>query len=93
KLVSTQIPVSQGLADLVGFVNLASGLLDRAAVAPNADSVEALEKTFKATSARVEEKVDIVDTLQPTQGLRPAAEAWLKLGAGDTIFEARRKEL
>jgi len=36
KLVSTQVPVSQGFADLVGFVNLASSLLDRAAVAPNA---------------------------------------------------------
>ena len=72
KLVSTQVPVSQGFADLVGFVNLASSLLDRAAVAPNVDSVAALEKTFKAMSARVEEKLDIVDTLQPTEGLRKA---------------------
>jgi methyl-accepting chemotaxis protein len=93
KLVSTQVPVSQGFADLVGFVNLASSLLDRAAVAPNADSVAALEKNFKAMSAKVEEKVDIVDTLQPTEGLRKAADAWLKLGSGDTIFDARRKEL
>ena len=30
KLVSTQVPVSQGFADLVGYVNLASSLLDRA---------------------------------------------------------------
>lgn len=93
KLVSTQVPVSQGFADLVGFVNLASSLLDRAAVAPNADSVAALEKNFKAMSAKVEEKVDIVDTLQPTEGLRKAADAWLKLGSADTIFDARRKEL
>ena len=93
KLVSTQVPVSQGFADLVGFVNLASSLLDRAAVAPDVDSVAALEKNFKAMSARVEEKVDIVDTLQPTEGLRKAADAWLKLGAGDTVFDARRKEI
>lgn len=93
KLVSTQVPVSQGFADLVGFVNLASSLLDRAAVAPDVDSVAALEKNFKAMSARVEEKLDIVDTLQPTDGLRKAAEAWLKLGTGDTIFDARRKEI
>src|SRR4051794_40286063 len=93
KLVSTQVPVSQGFADLVGFVNLASSLLDRAAVAPDVDSVTALEKNFKAMSARVEEKLDIVDTLQPTEGLRKAAEAWLKLGSGDTIFDARRKEI
>ena len=93
KLVSTQVPVSQGFADLVGFVNLASSLLDRAAVAPNAESVAALEKNFKAMSAKVEEKLDIVDTLQPTEGLPKAGEAWLKLGSGETIFEARRKEL
>ena len=42
-------------------------------------------------SARVEEKVDIVDTLQPTDGLRKAAEIWLKFGSGDTIFDARRR--
>ena len=93
KLVSTQVPVSQGFADLVGFVNLASSLLDRAAVAPNAESVAALEKNFKAMSAKVEEKLDIVDTLQPTDGLRKAGDAWLKLGSGETVFDARRKEL
>jgi methyl-accepting chemotaxis protein len=93
KLVSTQVPVSQGFADLVGFVNLASSLLDRAAVAPNVESVGALEKSFKTMSARVEEKLDIVDTLQPTEGMRKAADAWLKLGSGDTIFDARRKEI
>jgi methyl-accepting chemotaxis protein len=93
KLVSTQVPVSQGFADLVGYVNLASSLLDRAAVAPNAESVAALEKNFKAMAAKVEEKLDIVNTLQPTEGLPKAGEAWLKLGAGDTIFETRRKEL
>jgi methyl-accepting chemotaxis protein len=93
KLVSTQVPVSQGFADLVGFVNLASSLLDRAAVAPNAESVTALEKNFKAMSAKVEEKLDIVNTLQPTEGLPKAGEAWLKLGSGETIFDARRKEI
>ncbi len=93
KLVSTQVPVSQGFADLVGFVNLASSLLDRAAVAPNAESLTALEKNFKAMSAKVEEKLDIVNTLQPTDGLPKAGEAWLKLGSGETIFETRRKEL
>lgn len=93
KLVSTQVPVSQGFADLVGYVNLASSLLDRAAVAPNAESVAALEKNFKAMAAKVEEKLDIVNTLQPTEGLPKAGEAWLKLGSGETIFEMRRKEL
>ena len=93
KLVSTQVPVSQGFADLMGFVNLAGSLIDRAAVAPNVESVAALEKNFRAMSARVEEKLDIVDTLQPTQGLRKATEIWLKAGSDDTIFDNRRKEI
>ena len=93
KLVSTQVPVSQGFADLLGFVNLAGSFTDRAAVAPNVESVAALEKSYRAMSARVEEKLDIVETLQPTQGLRKATEAWLKAGADDTIFDNRRKEI
>src|SRR5437879_9034095 len=55
--------------------------------------VTALEKNFKAMSAKVEEKLDIVNTLQPTEGLPKAGEAWLKLGSGETIFDTRRKEL
>jgi methyl-accepting chemotaxis protein len=93
KLVSTQVPVSQGFADLLGFVNLAGSFTDRAAVAPNVESVAALEKSYRAMSARVEEKLDIVETLQPTQGLRKATEVWLKAGADDTIFDNRRKEI
>jgi len=93
KLVSTQVPVSQGFADLLGFVNLAGSFSDRAAVAPNVESVAALEKSFRLMSGRVEEKLDIVETLQPTQGLRKATEVWLKAGADDTIFDNRRKEI
>jgi methyl-accepting chemotaxis protein len=93
KLVSTEVPVSQGFADLIGFVNLAGSLIDRAAVAPNAESVAALEKNFKAMTARIEEKVDIVETLQPTKDLRKTAEGWLRIGATDTIFETRRNEI
>ena len=93
KLVSTQVPVSQGIADLIGFVNLAGSLIDRAAVAPNAESVAALEKNFTAMTARIEEKLDIVETLQPTKDLRKTAEAWLKLTSTDTIFDTRRGEI
>jgi methyl-accepting chemotaxis protein len=93
KLVSTQVPVSQGIADLIGFVHLAGSLIDRAAVAPNAESVAALEKNFTAMTARIEEKLDIVETLQPTKDLRKTAEAWLKLTSTDTIFDTRRGEI
>lgn len=93
RLVSKNVPLSQGFGDLLGLVNQASGTLTRAAVAPAAD-LDMLEKDFKAMAERVDEKLDIVDTLQPTDGLRKAVEAWLAQGAGDsTIFANRRKEL
>ena len=93
KLVSTQVPVSQGLADLAGLVNLGSGMLDRAGASTRA-GVTALEAEFKQLAGRAEEKLDIVDTLQPTEGLRKAVESWLALGSGtETIFEVRRKEI
>jgi len=94
RLVSRDVPLSQGFGDLMGLVNLASGMLDRAAAAPGAAVVDGLEKDFKAMAERVDEKLDIVDTLQPTDGLRKAVEAWLAQGKGDTtIFATRRKEL
>ena len=94
RLVSRDVPLSQGFGDLLGLVNLASGMLNRAAVAPVATDVDAFEKDFKAMAERVDEKLDIVDTLQPTDGLRKQVEAWLAQGKGDnTIFANRRKEL
>jgi methyl-accepting chemotaxis protein len=94
KLVSREVPVAQGLADLVGFVNLGSGVLDRATLAPEIDGVEALRKDFKAVAEQIDEKLDIVDNLQPTDGLRKAVEALIAKGSGaNNLFDARRKEL
>ena len=44
RLVSRDVPLSQGFGDLLGLVNLASGMLNRAAVAPAATDVDAFEK-------------------------------------------------
>jgi methyl-accepting chemotaxis protein len=94
KLVSRAVPLSQNSSDLIGLVNLGSGLLERAAAATTADEVAAFEKNFKATTERVDEKLDIVETLKSTAGLRPAMEAWLAQGSGaNSIFENRRKQL
>jgi methyl-accepting chemotaxis protein len=94
KLVSREVPVSQGFADLVGLVNRGAGALDRAAAAATVDDVNGFEKSFKDNAERVDEKLDIVDNLKPTNGLRAAIEAWLAKGTGDgSIFENRRKEL
>ena len=93
-LVARDVPLAQGFSDLLGLVNLASGKLDRTLTASSASEIDALEKQFKATAERVDEKLDIVDTLHPTDGLRTAVEAWLAQGAGDkTMFATRRQEL
>ena len=94
RLVSKEVPVSQGFADLVGLINRGSGILDRAGAAMTAADVDAFAKSFKENAEKLDEKLDIVETLKPTTGLRAAVEAWLAKGSGnDSIFENRRKEL
>ena len=94
RLVARDVPLAQGFGDLLGLVNLASGRLDRTLTAPSAAEIDALEKQFKSAAEKVDEKLDVVETLNPTNGLRVAVEAWLAQGAGDkTIFATRRQEL
>jgi len=94
RLVSKEVPLSQGFADLVGLVNRGAGILDRAGAAMTAADVDAFAKSFKENTDKLDEKLDIVETLKPTTGLRAAVEAWLAKGSGsDNVFENRRKEL
>ena len=94
RLVSREVPISQGLADLVGLVNRGAGILDRAGAAMTAADIDAFARNFKDNAEKVDEKLDVVETLKPTTGLRAAVEAWLASGSGtDGIFENRRKEL
>jgi methyl-accepting chemotaxis protein len=94
RLVSRDVPLSQGLADLLGFVNLAAGMLESGAFAQGNPDINSLQKGFVEMTDKVGEKLDIVEALRPTEGLRKAIDAWLALGTGDgSIFENRRKEL
>ncbi len=94
KLVSREVPVAQGLADLVGYANLGSGVLDRATLAPDVETIEVLRKDFKAVAEQIDEKLDIVENLQETEGLRKSVEALLAKGSGtNNLFDTRRKEL
>jgi methyl-accepting chemotaxis protein len=94
RLVSKEVPVSQGFADLVGLVNRGAGILDRAGTATSSADVDAFARSFKDNTEKLDEKLDVVETLKPTAGLRAAIEAWLAKGSGnDNVFENRRKEL
>jgi methyl-accepting chemotaxis protein len=94
RLVSLQVPLAQGLADLRARANLAGSLLSRANVAPTAEAVGALDKEFTTLSDDADEQLDIVESLRSTEGLRPAVRALLADGAGaEGIFARRRAEL
>jgi methyl-accepting chemotaxis protein len=94
KLVSLQAPLAQGLSDLRGRANLAATLLVRANTAPTAEAVDDLRKQFTMVIDETEEKLDIVESLHSTIGLRSAVEALLGYGKGqDSVFTRRRAEL
>ena len=88
KLVSTQVPVSQGFADLVGFVNLASACW----TAPRSRRMPKASRRWRRTSRRCRPRSRRSST-SSTRCNRPKAcarqgIAWLKLGSGETIFDA-----
>src|SRR5258708_4825401 len=94
KLVSREVPLVEGFSDLAGNLNLAAGVLDRATLAPDVETVEALKKEFAEILDRAGEKLDVVENLQTTAGLRDAVEKLLAYGNGATsLFEIHRKEI
>lgn len=94
QLVSRQVPLVEALTDLDSNANLAFDVLDRADLAPDYAALELLHNEFVAVAARVGEKLDIVEALQPTKGLREAVGRLLTRGDGDhSPFTLRRKEL
>jgi methyl-accepting chemotaxis protein len=94
QLVSRQVPLVEALSDLSSMTNLAAGLLDRSSVAPDATAVEALRTQFDATAENATEKLDVVEALQQTAGLREAVEQLLAGGSGgDSLFDLRLREL
>jgi len=93
-LVSKAVPLDEGFADLQSGVNLASGLMARATLAPDAAAVATAEKEFSDAADRIGETVDIVEGLQRTAGLRDAVGNLLTRGNGDDgLFALRLREL
>jgi methyl-accepting chemotaxis protein len=93
-LVSLQVPLIENLSNLNADVELLGTLLDRSDVAPDAAMVTSLSKDFAATGARATEKLDVIEALQPTPGLRQAIEQLLAQGTGDGgAFAIRLNEL
>jgi phosphoglycerate-specific signal transduction histidine kinase len=93
-LVSRQVPFIEGMSDLSGDVGLLATLLDRSDLAPDAGTVTELNKTFTGTVAHATERLDVVEALLPTPGLRETIEQLFQQGSGERgAFAIRLKEL
>jgi methyl-accepting chemotaxis protein len=93
-LVSTQIPVSQGLAALRGLSNQALNLLNSSAQLPTEEAVATARREFVLIVERTQEQLDLVERLTKVDGMRPAVEAVLMRGtAGNNLFVQRLREL
>jgi methyl-accepting chemotaxis protein len=93
-LIHRHMLLVQKLTDLAGKVDTASGLLFRAARAPDTETVDALRQEFAGLGEPIAHQIAIVETLEPALSLQAAAASLLAQGRdGTTLFDTRRNEL
>jgi methyl-accepting chemotaxis protein len=82
------------LGNVIANGNLAAADMTAALSANSSDTLEAIEKQFKATQERVKQNLDLLPKNASTKTLGDAAMKLLALGEGKTrVFKARQKEL
>jgi methyl-accepting chemotaxis protein len=82
------------IGNVVANGNLAAADMTAALSANSSDTLEAIEKEFKATQQRVKSNLDLLPKNSATKPLSDAATKLLALGEGKTrVFKARQKEL
>jgi methyl-accepting chemotaxis protein len=82
------------LGNVIASTNLMASEMIAALSANSSDTLEAIEKEFKATQARVKSNLDLLPKNSGTTALGDAALKLLALGEGKTgVFKLRRKEL
>ncbi|HEY4985301.1 MAG TPA: HAMP domain-containing methyl-accepting chemotaxis protein [Bradyrhizobium sp.] len=82
------------LGNVIASGNLASSLMATALSANGSDTLDAIEKDFKATAANVGSNLDLLAKNQGGNALKDAALKLLELGQGKTgVFKLREKEL
>jgi methyl-accepting chemotaxis protein len=82
------------LGNVIANGNLAAADMTAALSANSSDTLEAIEKQFKATQERVKQNLDLLPKNSSTKTLSDAAMKLLALGEGKTrVFKARQKEL
>jgi methyl-accepting chemotaxis protein len=82
------------IGNVVASSNLSASDMTAALSANSGDTLEAIEKEFKASQARVKSNIDLLPKNSATAALRDAALKLLELGEGKTgVFKLRQKEL
>src|SRR6476646_524691 len=82
------------LGNVVASGNLMASEMTAALSANSSDTLEAIEKQFKAAQARVKSNLDLLPQNSATKELKDAAQKLLALGEGKTgVFKIRQKEL
>jgi methyl-accepting chemotaxis protein len=82
------------LGNVIANGNLAAADMTAALSANTSDTLEAIEKQFKATEERVKLNLDLLPKNSSTKTLNDAAMKLMALGEGKTrVFKARQKEL
>jgi len=81
------------LGNVIANGNLAAADMTAALSANTSDTLEAIEKQFKATEERVKLNLDLLPKNSSTKTLNDAAMKLMALGEGKTrVFKARQKE-
>ena len=82
------------LGSVLASGNLAASDMTAALSANNSDTLDTIEKAFKATQTTVNASLDLLPKGQATAAVREAAAKLLALGSGKTgVFKTRQKEL
>jgi methyl-accepting chemotaxis protein len=82
------------LSKVVASGNLAASDLTAALTANDSDALDAVQKDFKETQAKVKSNLELLPDNAGTKALREAAQKLLTLGEGKTgVFKVRQKEL
>ena len=93
-LVATQIPLSQGLAELRGLTNQALNMLNSSGQLPSPEAVATALREFKLLDVSAKGKLAEVEALGKIDGLRASVEAVLLRGTtANNLFNQRLKEL
>ena len=82
------------LGNVIASTNLMASDMTAALTASNSDTLEAIEKEFKETQARVKSNLEQLPKNAGTKALKEAATKLLALGEGKTrVFKIRQQEL